>query len=460
LSFRNTFRIIEGLGGEEEVPLPSLDRKRGIRTNLNLIRRFLEQHPSSKTSSSHIHGPILKQWIMDERTHSDERVALYLFLESELEIQEQGKGDVIRTALADGLEPSDVGEQSHQFAILDAGFSHGDSKTDAILFGLASRHSAVREKAAAALRENAEEGKNLLIDLLRNPGRRPVAALALIQHSVNAPDNDPFWPDPWEAAFGAALLADVTTRDMLRRQAVAILDPKGTLAQKAGRTEPSENIASRWSHFLKQWRSSERALFHVYAFLSKAGLGRVVDEVKGVRDAATNRALQGEGEKIEILGIPMTQGTYEMLIAERDRTALALRTTIPEAIKTAREMGDLRENAEYDAAKLKQSQETDRLGSLNRRIQQAEIIEDMTLPEDKAGPGTEIVLEDTQSGECHTHWILGEGDAHLGDDVISVMAPLGQAVLGKSAGVTIELDDQDGEGRQSYRLLEIRRRLP
>jgi transcription elongation factor GreA len=287
-----------------------------------------------------------------------------------------------------------------------------------------------------------------------------VAALALIQHSVNAPEDDSFWPDPWEAAFGAALLADVTTRDALRRQAVGLLDPKGTLAEKAKKVVPSEDVTSRWTHFLKRWRSSERALFHVYAFLTTAGLSAAVEEAKSIRDAATNRALVGEEDTFEIQGIPMTQATYEKLIEERDNTALALRTSIPAAIKKARELGDLRENAEYDAAKLKQSQETDRLGSLNRRIQQAEIIEDLSLPEGQAGPGTEIVLEEVQSGKRRTHWILGEGDAHIADEVISVMAPLGQAVLGKSVGEVVEVEDQEGGGPRAYRLTEVRRRLP
>ncbi|MBD3333903.1 MAG: hypothetical protein GF355_00120 [Candidatus Eisenbacteria bacterium] len=457
LAFRNTYRIIEGLGGEEEISLPSLDRKRGVRANLNLIHRFLEQHPGSKSASRHIHGPILKRWVHDERTHADDRVALHLFLESELDIREEGRNEAIRQALAQGLEPADMGEVHQQLTILDAGFSNSESESDAIMFGLASRHERVRDEALKRVREKPDHGRSLLTGLLRNPAERPVMALAVILQTVKAAPDDPVWPDPWEAACGAALLADVTTRDTLRRQAVAILDPQGPLADRLRQTPAPEEIPSYWSLLLRQWHSSERALFHIYTFLKEVGLESVVNEVSAQRSEATNRALRASGQTLEIHGIPMTQSTYQSLLKERDEVEYALRTTIPEAIKKAREMGDLRENAEYDAAKETQAKETARLNSLKRRLQQAEIIENMSIPEGQAGPGTEVVLESPQ-GERRTYWILGEGDAHHGDDVISIMAPLGQTLLGHVTGDTITV--QDGDGAREFRLVQIHHRLP
>jgi transcription elongation factor GreA len=143
---------------------------------------------------------------------------------------------------------------------------------------------------------------------------------------------------------------------------------------------------------------------------------------------------------------------------QRDGIALSLRTEIPEAIRKAREHGDLSENAEYDAAKLKQAQFTEQLTSLNNRLQQAQIIEEIVVPEGQAGPGTEVVLEEAATGQREHHWILGEGDSHFGQDVISVLAPLGQALLGCQQGESVNVEGPNGP--KEYRIVDVQPRLP
>jgi transcription elongation factor GreA len=222
--------------------------------------------------------------------------------------------------------------------------------------------------------------------------------------------------------------------------------------------EASEATASRWLKIIMEWRSSERALFHIYSFLSAVGLDQAVNEAKTARSEATNRALLTGKVSLEIHGLPMTRTTYKKLQQERDDIAYSLRTDIPEALRKAREHGDLSENAEYDAAKLKQAQFTEQLGSINKRLQEAQIIEEISVPEGQAGPGTQVVLEETATGATESHWILGEGDDYFGGEVISVLAPLGKALLGRQQGDSVRVEGADGS--KEYRVLEVRRRLP
>lgn len=458
LAFKNTYRVLEPGDPDQEIPLPSLDRKRGVRANLNLIRRFLEQHPGAKSQVRHIHAPILSRWVHDERTRPDDRLALYIFLEKVLGIEEPGKTESVCQALQHGLEPADINEADHQMLVLDSGLVNCESETEAILFGLASRHEDVRGRVLERLRENTDQGRSVLANLLRNPDRRPISALAVIQQSITADPDDALWPDPGDVAASAALLAEKTTRDTIRRQALALLDPEGPLAERMRNTAASETSASRWTNIIMNWRFSERALFHIYSFLEAVGLNHIVEDAQTARSEATNRALLTGKASLEIHGVPMTRATFKRMQQQRDSIALSLRTEIPEAIRKAREHGDLSENAEYDAAKLKQGHFTEQLSSLNKRLQQAQIIEEIELPEGQAGPGTEVVVEETETGAKESHWILGEGDNDFGPDVISVLAPLGRALLGHSQGESVSVEGSDMP--KEYRILEVRRRLP
>jgi transcription elongation factor GreA len=458
LAFKNTYRVIEPGDPDQEIPLPSLDRKRGVRANLNLIRRFLEQHPGAQGQIRRIHAPILGRWVQDERTRPDDRVALHIFLEKALGIQEEGKTEAVCQALEHGLEPADIGEADHQMLVLNSGLENCESQTEAVIFGIASRHEEVRETALAKLRENPEQGRSVLQNLLRNPDRRPVSTLAVIQQSVRAQPDDALWPRPGDVAASAALLAEKTTRDTIRRQAIGLLDPNGPLADRMKAEPASESSVSRWINIIMHWRFSERALFHIYSFLEAVGLNHIVDDAKKARSDATNRALLTGMASLEIHGIPMTRATFKSMQKQREGIALSLRTEIPEAIRKAREHGDLSENAEYDAAKQKQAQLTEQLSSLNKRLQQAQIIEEIVVPEGQAGPGTEVVLEEIATGQREHHWILGEGDNHIGEDVISVLAPLGKALLGRQQGDSVNVEGSNGP--KEYRIVDVRPRLP
>jgi transcription elongation factor GreA len=154
----------------------------------------------------------------------------------------------------------------------------------------------------------------------------------------------------------------------------------------------------------------------------------------------------------------MTRASYEALRQEIYDVGLALKTTIPEAIRKARELGDLRENAEYAAAKGKQAQFARRLTDLESRVRIVRLIEDQPVNEETAGPGTEVALVPEEGGPEQVYWILGEGDQRHGENVVSCLAPLGRALMGKKVGETADLGE--GAGRVTVRAIRVRFPVP
>jgi transcription elongation factor GreA len=133
-----------------------------------------------------------------------------------------------------------------------------------------------------------------------------------------------------------------------------------------------------------------------------------------------------------------------------------LRTTIPATIQKARELGDLRENAEYHSAKLKQANVSKQVASLQLRLSRARFVEEADLKDGIVGLGTEVVLE--SDDELTTYWILGEGEHHLGENVISFQTPVARALIGHAIGDEVEIDHEGGARR--YRIVSVERKLP
>src|SRR4029078_13327537 len=111
----------------------------------------------------------------------------------------------------------------------------------------------------------------------------------------------------------------------------------------------------------------------------------------------------------------MSRRAYERTKSELEALEAALKTTIPQAIQKARELGDLKENAEYHSAKLKQSQAESRVGLLADRLREVTLIDDLSNDPGIAGPGTEVSVT-LDGGGKQIVWILGEGDGALGPE--------------------------------------------
>lgn len=138
--------------------------------------------------------------------------------------------------------------------------------------------------------------------------------------------------------------------------------------------------------------------------------------------------------------IPMTKTGAENLRAELDKLKTQDRPRVIQAIAEAREHGDLKENAEYHAAKEEQGFIEGRISELEFKIANAQIIDVSTLPNHgKVVFGTTVELEDTDSGEVMSYKIVGEDEADIKLGMISNVSPIARALMGKEEGDVVEV---------------------
>ncbi|HSQ10790.1 MAG TPA: transcription elongation factor GreA [Burkholderiaceae bacterium] len=133
--------------------------------------------------------------------------------------------------------------------------------------------------------------------------------------------------------------------------------------------------------------------------------------------------------------IPITARGAEKLKAELQRLKAVDRPTVIQAIKDAREKGDLSENAEYDAARERQGFIEGRIQELEGKVSSLQIIDPTTV--DAAGRivfGATVELEDQQSGEVVKYQIVGDDEADIKAGMISVSSPIARALIGRSEG--------------------------
>jgi len=132
--------------------------------------------------------------------------------------------------------------------------------------------------------------------------------------------------------------------------------------------------------------------------------------------------------------IPMTVEGAEALREELKNRKGSLRAEITQAIAEAREHGDLKENAEYHAAREQQSFNEGRIQEIEGKLADAQVIDiGKITPSDKVIFGVTVTLVD-EDGKSLRYRIVGEDEADLKDGKISVMSPIARAVVGKSVG--------------------------
>lgn len=151
--------------------------------------------------------------------------------------------------------------------------------------------------------------------------------------------------------------------------------------------------------------------------------------------------------------IPMSKRGNEKLRDELKNLEKVERPTVVKAIETAREHGDLKENAEYHAAKDRQGHIEGRILELRDKLSRAEVIDCSKVSCDKAVFGTVVRLLDIDSEEEFTYQLLGPEEADVKKGSISVMAPLGQSLLGKEIGD--EVVAKTPGGVREFEVIEI-----
>jgi transcription elongation factor GreA len=154
--------------------------------------------------------------------------------------------------------------------------------------------------------------------------------------------------------------------------------------------------------------------------------------------------------------VPMTKLGYKRLEEELKRLKSIERPAIVKAIAEAREHGDLSENAEYHAARERQSFVEGRVEELEDKISRAEIIDVSALSGKNIKFGATVTLIDDDTEEDVTYQIVGEDEADIKAGLLSVTSPLARALINKTIGDTVEvITPKGGKGYEvtkvSYR---------
>lgn len=151
--------------------------------------------------------------------------------------------------------------------------------------------------------------------------------------------------------------------------------------------------------------------------------------------------------------IPMTVDGYARLQEERTRLKSVDRPAVIRAIAEARTHGDIAENAEYHAARERQSFIEGRLGELEDKIARAEVIDVSKLSGSAVKFGATVTLADEETDEQQTFRIVGEDEADIKNGRLSVTSPLARALIGKAKGDSVEVSTP--RGNKAYEIVTV-----
>jgi transcription elongation factor GreA len=135
----------------------------------------------------------------------------------------------------------------------------------------------------------------------------------------------------------------------------------------------------------------------------------------------------------------MLEKLKEQLGGEVERLQHELNVTLPQEIRKAVELGDLRENSEYKAALERQQFVQARLGQLRQRLSKLSQIDITQIPPDKVGLGSEVTVEDEQSKVKETYSLVFGDSVEYEEGHVSMSSPIGKALVGRSVGETVVL---------------------
>ncbi len=153
-------------------------------------------------------------------------------------------------------------------------------------------------------------------------------------------------------------------------------------------------------------------------------------------------------------GIPITKEGFERISEELKHLKKVERPEIIKKIAEARSHGDLKENAEYHAARERQSFIEGRIGYLEGVVADSEVIDVSKIKGDKVFFGATVTLMDVDSEQVLKYTLVGEPESDPKNGRISVASPIGRAVLGKSEGDDVKV--QTPSGVREYEIIEVK----
>ncbi len=459
-AFEQIYRLLAedeieaGPGEASEVALPPLQPRKSARANLMTLRKFLSQHPQAEKALSRRFGKFVERTMYDEDADLTDRARAGLYFAKWFAERREEWSGVLRSLWEHGMSVGDLTSEDEQLALLESAHTVG-VESDAVLSGLNSRFSSVRELSVKMQKSMDSAGRaDLRYTLLSHATRHPVAALRLLDEELTA---TPPPGDPWRLLWAALSLIEDRPKPSLANKVLKWLDEGEAFERLLKGRDCPEDMNLRIRVLLRQWRSSDRFLLPALDCVGRLGLRDAVESIHAARRASSEKLFEGVGKQAEDADIPvMTRATWEKLQQELERMEQELRTTIPATIQRARELGDLKENAEYHAAKQKQANVSKMVASLQLRLGKARFVEDTEHKDGIVGLGTEVVLE--SEGDVLTYWVLGEGEHHLGDHVVSFQAPVGRALMGRSIGEQVEIGE--GADRRNWHVVSVERKLP
>ncbi len=152
--------------------------------------------------------------------------------------------------------------------------------------------------------------------------------------------------------------------------------------------------------------------------------------------------------------VPMTAAGAEKMRQELNELKSVARPRVIQAIAEARAHGDLRENAEYHAAKEQQGFIEARIRDLEGKLSHAHVIDVTSLPNNgKVVFGTTVVLEDEDSGDTARYQIVGEEEADIKEGRVSISSPIARALIGKEEGEVATVEAPGGV--KNYEVVEV-----
>ncbi|OIO39462.1 MAG: transcription elongation factor GreA [Candidatus Omnitrophica bacterium CG07_land_8_20_14_0_80_50_8] len=153
--------------------------------------------------------------------------------------------------------------------------------------------------------------------------------------------------------------------------------------------------------------------------------------------------------------VPMSREGYDKLVKELEIMKTTKRRAIAQDIAKARAFGDLKENAEYDAAKNNQAMNERNIANAQDKLTRVQIIDESKIPNDQVLIGATALLKDLKTNDEFSYTIVPQDEANFDEGKISITAPIAKGLLGLKVGDTAEI--KIPAGILKYKILKITR---
>lgn len=151
----------------------------------------------------------------------------------------------------------------------------------------------------------------------------------------------------------------------------------------------------------------------------------------------------------------MSREGYDKLVKDLETLKTTKRREIADDIAKARAFGDLKENAEYDAAKNNQAMNEKKIADLEAKLAHVQIIDETKIPKDQVFIGAKVLLKDLKNQDEFSYSIVPQDEADFDEGKISVTSPIAKGLLGLKVGDTAEI--KIPAGILKYKVLKISR---